>query len=109
MTRSQYTLFSKGRIGGLTLKNRLVRSATWDPCILQERRMTAEVVDLYRELAMGGVGLIISGGFPVASEGMPFTDEPGAALRLYDDLRVEGARRPAGLTASNCTRPMAAS
>ncbi|MDH4209214.1 MAG: NADH:flavin oxidoreductase [Anaerolineae bacterium] len=93
MTRSHYILFSAGHIGSLTLKNRLVRSATWDPCILQERQMTAEVVDTYRELAIGGVGLIITGGFPVASEGMPFTDEPGTALRLYDDLRVEGAHR----------------
>jgi len=93
MTRTHYILFSEGRIGGLTLKNRLVRSATWDPCILRERRMTAEVVDTYRELAIGGVGLIITGGFPVASQGLPFASESDAALHLYDDLRVEGAHR----------------
>jgi 2,4-dienoyl-CoA reductase-like NADH-dependent reductase (Old Yellow Enzyme family) len=87
MARHGYRLFSEGRIGTLTLKNRLVRSATWDPCILQERRMTDEVVNLYRALALGGVGLIITGGFPVSSE----ADESDTALRLYDDLRVEDA------------------
>ena len=93
MSRHGYRLFSEGRIDALSLKNRLVRSATWDPCILKERRMTDEVIDLYRQLAAGGVGLIITGGFPVASEGLPFAGEPGGALRLYDDLWVEGAAR----------------
>ncbi len=93
MTRGHYTLFSPGRIGRLMLKNRLVRSATWDPCILPERRMTAEVVDVYRELAMGGVGLIITGGLPVASKGKPFADSPDTLLYLYDDLSVEGIPR----------------
>lgn len=90
MKRYDYTLFSQGGIGTLTLKNRLVRSATWDPCILKELRMTDEVAHIYRDLAIGGVGLIITGGFPVASEGMPFANEPDSTLRLYEDLRVEG-------------------
>lgn len=68
MRRVNYRIFSEGKIDNLTLRNRLVRSATWDPSILKKRKMTDEVLNLYRELALGGVGLIISGGFPVIQE-----------------------------------------
>ena len=60
MRRDNYRIFSEGKIGQLTLPNRLVRSATWDPSILTRRKMTDEVLNLYRELALGGVGLIIT-------------------------------------------------
>ena len=53
MRRDGYKIFSEGRIGNLTLPNRLVRSATWDPSILGIRKMTDEVLNLYRELAAG--------------------------------------------------------
>ena len=61
MNRDAYRLFSPANVGKLKIKNRLVRSATWDPCLFAERVMTAEVLNLYRELAQGGVGLIITG------------------------------------------------
>lgn len=93
MSRHDYTLFSPGQIANLTLRNRLVRSATWDPCILKDRQMTDEVVELYRNLARGGVGLIITGGLPMASEGFPFSDDPDRTLRLYADLRIKDAGR----------------
>jgi len=48
-----------------SVSNRLIRSATWDPSILTARQMTEEVLDFYRNLALGGVGMIITGGFPV--------------------------------------------
>jgi 2,4-dienoyl-CoA reductase-like NADH-dependent reductase (Old Yellow Enzyme family) len=56
MRRDHYELFSKGWIGPLALPNRLVRSATWDPAILQARRVADEVLDIYRRVAAGGVG-----------------------------------------------------
>lgn len=65
MGRSRYKIFSPGAIAGMTVPNRLVRSATWDPCILSTRQMTEEVLALYRSLALGGIGLLISGGLPV--------------------------------------------
>ncbi|MHA2247876.1 MAG: hypothetical protein ACXADY_23215, partial [Candidatus Hodarchaeales archaeon] len=64
MRRYNYRIFSEEKIGSLTLPNRLVRSATWDPSILTKRKMTDEVLDLYQKIALGGVGLIITGGFP---------------------------------------------
>jgi hypothetical protein len=45
--RHPYQIFSAGKIGALTLSNRLVRFATWDPSILGGRGMTGEVLDLY--------------------------------------------------------------
>ncbi len=91
MNRSHYKLFSPASIAGLTIPNRTVRSATWDPCILRLRQMTAEVLDLYRTLALGGVGAIISGGFPVYRERAE--DEPGGPVRGYADLRIDGLEK----------------
>lgn len=89
MNRSQYKLFSTGALAGLTIPNRLVRSATWDPSILSSRQMTGEVLNLYRNLALGGVGMIISGGLPVYRERFP-EEEADAPARFYADLRVNG-------------------
>ncbi|MCU0485420.1 MAG: hypothetical protein MUC85_04855, partial [Anaerolineales bacterium] len=38
MNRNHYKVFSEGNIAGLTISNRLVRSATWDPSILTARQ-----------------------------------------------------------------------
>jgi len=88
MQRNDYTLFSEGKIGDLTISNRLVRSATWDPSIIHSRQMSGEVLDLYRELALGGVGLIITGGFPVLEQEML-----GEGTCAYDDVAIEGLGR----------------
>jgi 2,4-dienoyl-CoA reductase-like NADH-dependent reductase (Old Yellow Enzyme family) len=88
MRRDEYAIFSSGKIGPLIVPNRLVRSATWDPSILKERRMTDEVVDIYRRAAEGGVGLIITGDFSVVPEGMLEQDPP--ARGSYDAVRIRG-------------------
>ena len=54
-------LFDPSRINGLTLKNRFVRSATWEGMAAEDGSVTAPLIDLYRALADGGVGLIITG------------------------------------------------
>lgn len=87
MDRVHYKLFSPGRIGALVTDNRLLRSATWDPAILGERCMNDEVLQVYRRLALGGVGLIITGGLPVYRQRFP--DEEGPQVFLYEDLRVQ--------------------
>ena len=93
MSRETYRLFSEGRIAGLTLPNRLVRSATWDPCIQASRQMSQEVLDLYRALAAGGVGLIITGGFPAYREPAPAEAAHRKSAFTYADLRIEGIER----------------
>jgi 2,4-dienoyl-CoA reductase-like NADH-dependent reductase (Old Yellow Enzyme family) len=93
MSRDHYKIFSEGKIGPLTLSNRLVRSATWDPSILGKRRMTDEVLDLYRDVALGGVGLIITGDFSVVPEGMLDEVRSGKRVPSYEDVRIEGFGR----------------
>jgi len=63
------SLFDPGRIGSLELKNRLVRSATGAGMSLPDGSMTPELVEIYRQLADGGVGLIITGHACVAPNG----------------------------------------
>jgi len=92
MDRNHYKIFSEGAIAGLAISNRLIRSATWDPSILATRQMTDEVLNLYRNLALGGVGAIITGGFPVYRERFPEEDS-GQPVRLYADLRVNGLEK----------------
>ncbi|MBW2266617.1 MAG: NADH:flavin oxidoreductase, partial [Deltaproteobacteria bacterium] len=62
-------LFDQTTIKSMTLKNRLVRSATWEGMCEQDGRPTEKVVNWYRELSKGGVGLIITGYAFVRPEG----------------------------------------
>jgi 2,4-dienoyl-CoA reductase-like NADH-dependent reductase (Old Yellow Enzyme family) len=93
MRRDHYKLFSEGHIGSLTVSNRLVRSATWDPSILETRRMTDEVLEVYRRLAAGGVGLIITGDSSVVPGGLLDNDLPQQGAFSYGDVRIEGYDR----------------
>lgn len=81
MNASSRQLFEPTTINGLCLENRLVRSATWEGMCAEDGRPTAELIDLYRELARGGVGLIITGFAYVTGDGKPL---PGA-MGLHTD------------------------
>lgn len=54
-------LFEKTAINGMTLNNRFVRSATWEGMCDKDGRPTPRLASCYRDLASGGVGLIITG------------------------------------------------
>lgn len=58
-------LFEPGTVGGMSLKNRIVRSATEEAQASNEGRATDEYLRLYTRLARGGVGLIITGNYGV--------------------------------------------
>lgn len=62
------TLFDEIRIGPLRLKNRLVRSATWEAMADETGRPTPRLTMMYRELAKGGIGLIITGATTFVSD-----------------------------------------
>ena len=63
-------LFSPVSIGNLQLRNRLVRSATAERLATEPiGRATPALAASYRELARGGVGMIISGHAYVSAEG----------------------------------------
>jgi len=55
------TLLDQTTINGMTLQNRLVRSATWEGMCEQSGKPAEKVVNWYRDLAQGGIGLIITG------------------------------------------------
>jgi 2,4-dienoyl-CoA reductase-like NADH-dependent reductase (Old Yellow Enzyme family) len=63
------SLFDKIQIGNINLSNRLVRSATWEGLCDSEGNVTSELIDHYRRLARGGVGLIITGYSYVRDDG----------------------------------------
>jgi 2,4-dienoyl-CoA reductase-like NADH-dependent reductase (Old Yellow Enzyme family) len=60
-TRIKSPVFEPKEIGGMTIKNRLVRSATYEGMASENGNVTNELVELYKTLAEGGVGLIITG------------------------------------------------
>jgi 2,4-dienoyl-CoA reductase-like NADH-dependent reductase (Old Yellow Enzyme family) len=87
-SRESYTAFSEGRIAGMTVKNRLVRSATADP-VDREGKIRDAVVNMYRDLAAGGVGLIITGHMAVLAKG-----RAGATQgRIWDDEHISDVAR----------------
>jgi len=55
-------LFSPGSIKNIGLKNRFVRSATYEGMGSHEWRPSEKLAALYERLADGGIGLIITGG-----------------------------------------------
>jgi 2,4-dienoyl-CoA reductase-like NADH-dependent reductase (Old Yellow Enzyme family) len=54
-------LFTPHSVGSLTLPNRLVRSATAERMADEAGRPLPKMIALYRQLAEGGVGLVVSG------------------------------------------------
>ncbi|BEQ14623.1 NADH oxidase [Desulfoferula mesophila] len=54
-------LFSPFTIKGLTLPNRLMRSATFEQAAQKDGEVSPRELAIYRDLALGGVGLIVSG------------------------------------------------
>jgi 2,4-dienoyl-CoA reductase-like NADH-dependent reductase (Old Yellow Enzyme family) len=54
-------IFRPGRIGNLEVKNRIVRSATYEGMATSDGEMTDDLLNMYKELAVGEVGLIVTG------------------------------------------------
>ena len=78
-------LFDETTINGMALKNRLVRSATWEGMCDPDGRPTEKLADLYRDLARGGVGLIISGYTFVRPDGKQLPGKMGIHTDAFVD------------------------
>jgi len=62
-------LFEPITIKGVEIKNRFVRSATAERMATEEGYCTNELIKLYEDLAIGGVGLIVAGHASVQENG----------------------------------------
>jgi len=87
--RIKSLVFEPKKIGGMTIKNRLVRSATYEGMASEDGSVTDELEELYKTLAEGGVGLIITGYTYVQPSGKAVPHQMGIDR---DDL-IPGLRR----------------
>jgi 2,4-dienoyl-CoA reductase-like NADH-dependent reductase (Old Yellow Enzyme family) len=90
-------VFSPGRIGPLTLRNRILKAATYEG-LSHGSRVTRDLVDFHRAYAAGGVGMTTVAYCAVAPDGRTsphqilWTDEAMPGLRvLTDTIHAEGA------------------
>jgi 2,4-dienoyl-CoA reductase-like NADH-dependent reductase (Old Yellow Enzyme family) len=72
-------VFSPGQIGRLTLPNRLIHSATYECLAAEDGSVTEALINRYKTLAQGGVGLIIPGYFYVDARGKAMPNQTGIA------------------------------
>ncbi|MEJ5358416.1 MAG: NADH:flavin oxidoreductase [Desulfobacterales bacterium] len=82
-------LFQPATLKGMTLRNRFVRSATWEAMATPRGEVTARLEETIAALARGGVGLIISSHAFVRPEGQAGPGQIG----VYDDRLIPGLRR----------------
>ncbi|MBQ9679322.1 MAG: NADH:flavin oxidoreductase [Ruminococcus sp.] len=82
-------LFDKVQMNNLTVKNRLVRSATWEGIADPYGNIDDRSYRIYEELSRGGVGLII-GGFTSVAENDFYFD---GMMRLSNDSLIPQYRK----------------
>ena len=75
--RRDSILFSPEKIGKITVKNRLVRSATYEGMADDNGLVDNRYVALYENLARGGVGMIIAGFAFVKENGIAAKNQTG--------------------------------
>ncbi len=82
-------LFESGEINGMKLRNRFVRSATWEGMATPEGAVTPKLIETMTLLAKGGVGLIISSHAYVRPDGQATPWQIG----VYEDRLIDGLRQ----------------
>jgi len=82
-------LFEKTKINQMELKNRFVRSATWEGLANSDGSCSEEIIDMMVDLAKGQVGLIISSHAYVSPTGQAHVRQLG----IYDDHLIDSYKR----------------
>ncbi|MBU0674522.1 MAG: NADH:flavin oxidoreductase [Proteobacteria bacterium] len=77
-------LFEQTSLQTMTLRNRLVRSATWEGMCDRDGRPTEKLSDFYRDLAAGGVGLIVTGFTFVRPDGKQMPGKMGIHTDAFE-------------------------
>ena len=83
------TLFETTQLNHLELKNRLFRSATWEGLANPDGSLPERVFDIYRELAQGRVGAIVTGLTDVS----PYNWALMGNMRLCSDALISDYKR----------------
>jgi 2,4-dienoyl-CoA reductase-like NADH-dependent reductase (Old Yellow Enzyme family) len=92
MEEAMNTLFDRTTINGMTLENRLVRSATWEGMCDTDGRPFPKLISFYRDLARGRVGLIITGYTFVSPEGKQLPGKMGIHTDDFADIMQDMTR-----------------
>jgi len=82
-------LFSPMKIGRLELPNRFVRSATFEGMARENGQVTGDLIKLYRNLAKGRIGLIITGHLYVNQVGKASVNKIG----IHSNEMITGLKR----------------
>jgi 2,4-dienoyl-CoA reductase-like NADH-dependent reductase (Old Yellow Enzyme family) len=85
---SYSALFKPAQLANLQVKNRFVRSATYEVMATETGEVTDGILKTYRNLAIGDVGLIISGMLSVHPLGRGYKYQLG----IHDDKMIPGLR-----------------
>jgi len=82
-------VFSPAKIGALEISNRIVRSATWEAMADKNGFISDKYIELYKQLALGGAGLIISGFLFTTPQGKG----PMGMAGISSDEHISGLRK----------------
>ena len=82
--QKQKQIFEPLKLNNLTLKNRLLRSATWEGIAALDGSIDEKIYNIYEDVAKGGIGGIISGFTSVATNDHYFE----GMMRLSDDKLI---------------------
>lgn len=77
-------IFDQTTLGGIPMKNRLIRSATWENLVDRNGVFGEKFIQLYTKLAEGGIGLIFTG-FTSVSD---LDDDFSGMMRLGNDALI---------------------
>lgn len=90
-------LFEPGKINGMELSNRFVRSATWEGMAADDGTVTPKLIETMVALARGGVGMIITSHAYVRKEGQAGPWQIG----VYKDELIDGLKEMAAAVHEN--------
>ena len=82
-------MFNPAHIGSMKLPNRFIRSATAEFAANPDGTVTDDYYELYTNLSLGEVGLIIQGHLYIMDEGKPHEKMAGIA----HDIHIDGLKR----------------
>lgn len=79
-------IFEKTVVGGISSKNRIIRSATQEGLATPDGHIGTELISVYKELSAGGVGIIITSMVGVDENSRVFP----LMIETYDDSFIDG-------------------